>query len=234
MFHMTEMASEPRVSSASIRPRSQRSMAKEEKLIDAVRKFPCLWEAKHLAHKEQWTRENAWLEVVKVMNANIGASDTPFTIEEYQKKWKSLRDRFVRERKLVTNWMSGDPGPESRPETPLDDSISSVSEGDHSQISEKRCKRKSEIDYDEVLLNRLKQIDERRAQRDNARNKELDEEDHFASTVASSLRRLAPNQRSLCKLQIQQLLHNFEFPPDVLMPSGHMNSQPGNSFYNFP
>jgi hypothetical protein len=145
----------------------------------------------------------------------------------------SYKTIFHIDRYHILSSTENTPGPESRPETPLDDSISSVSEGDHSQISEKRCKRKSEIDYDEVLLNRLKQIDERRAQRDNARNKELDEEDHFASTVASSLRRLAPNQRSLCKLQIQQLLHNFEFPPDVPMHSGHMNSQPGNSFYNF-
>ena len=121
MFHVTEMASEPRVSSASKRPRSQHSTAKEEKLIDAVQKFPCLWEAKHPAHKEQRMRENMWLEVVKVMNADIAASDTPFTIEECQKKWKSLRDQFVRERKLVTNWKSGDPGPPYKPSWELYD-----------------------------------------------------------------------------------------------------------------
>ena len=39
----------------------------EEKLIESVRKFPCLWNASYKAYKDQRARENAWKEVAKVV-----------------------------------------------------------------------------------------------------------------------------------------------------------------------
>ena len=40
-------------------------MEGEEKLVEAVREFPCLWKVKSKSYKDQTARENAWKEVSK-------------------------------------------------------------------------------------------------------------------------------------------------------------------------
>ena len=38
----------------------------DEKLIEAVREFPCLWRVSSRAYKDARAKENAWKEVAKV------------------------------------------------------------------------------------------------------------------------------------------------------------------------
>ena len=53
----------------------------------------------------------------------------------------------------------------------------------------------------------------------------LVEEDHFACQIATILRRLPDRQMALAKIQIQQLLFNFEF--------SEVDASPPPSLYNF-
>jgi hypothetical protein len=75
---------------------------KIEQLIEAVRGFPCLWQVSNKSYKDQRARENAWEKV---------AEETGFTKDFSMKKWKSLRDKFVRELKRIKKKVSGDEGP---------------------------------------------------------------------------------------------------------------------------
>ena len=40
----------------------------EEKLIESVRTFPCLWEVSNRSYKDLKARENAWKEVASVVS----------------------------------------------------------------------------------------------------------------------------------------------------------------------
>ena len=40
----------------------------EEKLFDAVRSFPCLWNTKEKCYKDQRARGNAWKEVESLVS----------------------------------------------------------------------------------------------------------------------------------------------------------------------
>jgi hypothetical protein len=78
----------------------------EEALIEEVRCYPCLRKTDERSHKDKVARENAWKEVAKKVN---------LTVEEVPKKWKNMRDKFVKEHKKVKEVKSGDPGPPYKP-----------------------------------------------------------------------------------------------------------------------
>eukprot|EP00118_Oscarella_pearsei_P018238 m.186131 g.186131 ORF g.186131 m.186131 type:complete len:72 (+) comp39339_c0_seq8:104-319(+) len=59
----------------------------EESLIDGVRSFHCLWNVKHPLYKNR----NAKLETWRRLAERTGVS-----ADECQKKWKYLKDKFVR------------------------------------------------------------------------------------------------------------------------------------------
>ena len=121
----------------------------EEKLIEAVRSFPSLWKVTMKSYKDVKAKENAWKEVairvsyykgqvcitmhptvacrlhvlrpytqcIKLLhNAQVGEGVTP---DECLRRWKSLRDRFVREQKKTKETRSGDAGPAYVPNWPL-------------------------------------------------------------------------------------------------------------------
>ena len=73
-----------------------------ERLIEAIRNFHCLWKVSCKAYKDLTARENAW----KTMALETGGA-----AEQCSKKWKSLRDKYVRELKKIKKRVSGDPGP---------------------------------------------------------------------------------------------------------------------------
>ena len=72
----------------------------------------------------------------------------------------------------------------------------------------KKRRRGSEVD--DVILENLRQLQERREIRAQQRQN-LDEEDNFACQIAAVLRRLPIQKRSLAKIKIQQALYEFEF-----------------------
>ena len=88
-------------------------------------------------------------------------------------------------------------------------------------------KRGRDVDVDVAILKSLKQIEERRERREEMRGQRevLDEEDHFACQIATTLHRLPDRRRALAKIQIQQLLFNLEF--------SEADASPPPSLYNF-
>ena len=60
----------------------------------------------------------------------------------------------------------------------------------------------------------------------------LDEEDHFAGSVAATLRRLQPRSRAIAKFRIQDILLQLEFPqPEPSVPAPTPSTYyPNNSF----
>jgi hypothetical protein len=85
----------------------------QERLIEAVRSFPCIWNNLCSQYRELRTKENAW----KAVHTQMGLAE--FTIDDLQKRWKSLRDRYCRESKKVKSKKSGDPGPPYVPAWPI-------------------------------------------------------------------------------------------------------------------
>jgi hypothetical protein len=54
------------------------------------------------SYRDSRVKENAWKEVARYLDTSV---------ELAMKKWKSLRDRFVRELKKTKHRVSGDSGP---------------------------------------------------------------------------------------------------------------------------
>ena len=75
----------------------------------------------------------------------------------------------------------------------------------------KKKKMKLDEAADQALIKSLQGIQERAAHRQE-RKEDLD--DHFGKEVAGRLKRLTPQQNAAAKLQIQQVLYNFEFCHD--------------------
>ena len=74
-----------------------------EQLIEAVRSFPCLWEVSSKDYKDSRARDNAWKSVAE----RVGG-----TPEVCSKKWKNVRDKYVRElKKLRKKRKTGEEGP---------------------------------------------------------------------------------------------------------------------------
>ena len=62
----------------------------EETLIEAVRQQTAIWQVTSRSYRDIRVKENAWKEVARELDISV---------ELAMKKWKSLRDRFVRELK---------------------------------------------------------------------------------------------------------------------------------------
>ena len=93
-----------------------------EKLIEAIRSHPCIYDPIHTDHKVTLKRENAWKAVKQAVGPGFtgiillstpskvptaALSLFPCTVEDCMKRFKSLRERFVREKKKRTK-KSGD------------------------------------------------------------------------------------------------------------------------------
>ncbi|CAG9825740.1 unnamed protein product [Phaedon cochleariae] len=70
----------------------------ESNLIEMVERFPHIWDKKNARHSDKVAVENAWETIAKIMN---------FSVEECMETWKSLRLKYVRERRNVKCVPSG-------------------------------------------------------------------------------------------------------------------------------
>ena len=52
----------------------------EEKLIEAVRVLPCLWEVNSKSYRDQRARENAWKEVADTVREFLEVLYTVYTV----------------------------------------------------------------------------------------------------------------------------------------------------------
>ncbi|XP_011406710.1 PREDICTED: transcription factor Adf-1-like [Amphimedon queenslandica] len=78
---------------------------KDEKFINLVREYPCLWNMKLKEYKDGRLKENSW---------DIVAKEVKLSVADCKKKWKSLRDRYVRECKGIRRPTgTGGPPPKS-------------------------------------------------------------------------------------------------------------------------
>lgn len=64
----------------------------------------CLWQVKSTVYRDAGAKENAWKQVAS--EVYVGES-----VASCIREWKTLRDRFVRERRKVREKRSGDAGP---------------------------------------------------------------------------------------------------------------------------
>ncbi|KAH7974590.1 hypothetical protein HPB49_017194 [Dermacentor silvarum] len=64
-----------------------------ERLLEAIKEHPCVYDTKRLDFRDQQRKENAWEQ--------IRQSSGLATVEECHKLWKRLRDRFTRELKVI-------------------------------------------------------------------------------------------------------------------------------------
>ena len=58
-----------------------------EALIDLVHQYPALWDKQDMMYKDSSYKEAKWKEIVEILHLNK---------EEVIRKWKSLRDTYVR------------------------------------------------------------------------------------------------------------------------------------------
>ena len=102
----------------------------DEKLVELVHHFPCLWQVSCKEYKDTRAKENAWKEIagqvsqiikeiVKPKISQQAGKGFKGNIEECQRRWKTIRDRFVRELKKVKARKTGDEGPPYKPTWPL-------------------------------------------------------------------------------------------------------------------
>ena len=70
----------------------------KELFIESVRKFPAVWNPSWKKHHDPTKVNNAWDEIAKANSCSK---------LEAKKYWKSLQDRFVRERKVLDSRRSG-------------------------------------------------------------------------------------------------------------------------------
>lgn len=61
-----------------------------EKLIEAVRGYPVLWNSGIIEYRDRTKKDNAWAAVAKASSCSMDAA---------KKGWKNLRDKYVRERR---------------------------------------------------------------------------------------------------------------------------------------
>ena len=95
-------------------------MDMDEVLIEAVRNFPCLWQASSKKYKDLRAKENARKEVAKEVCKMYTCKTMiriPFLlllqiaseVGECQRRWKpAIRDHYVRELRRVKKRKSGD------------------------------------------------------------------------------------------------------------------------------
>uniref|UniRef100_A0A1X7VWA5 MADF domain-containing protein n=1 Tax=Amphimedon queenslandica TaxID=400682 RepID=A0A1X7VWA5_AMPQE len=90
-----------------------------EKLIEAVRSHTCIWQTSSKYYKDLKAKENSWKEISK----QVTRKDDEESRKECIRRWKLLRDRYVRECKKVKK-PTGTEGPPYTPKWDLYESLS--------------------------------------------------------------------------------------------------------------
>ena len=75
-----------------------------EALIDLVRQYPALWDKQHSKYKDSNYKDARWREISEILNVPK---------DDVIKKWKSLRDTYVRQKSIKSK--SGDGLSDSKP-----------------------------------------------------------------------------------------------------------------------
>ena len=72
----------------------------QEALVEAVVKYPCIWDQREKTYRDARKKEAAW----DAVRAEVGGSQS---IEDLKKMFKGLRDYYVREKKKLEKRSGG-------------------------------------------------------------------------------------------------------------------------------
>ena len=75
-----------------------------EALIDLVHQYPALWDKQHSKYKDSNYKDARWREIAEILSVPK---------DDAIKKWKSLRDTYVRQKSIKSK--SGDGLSDSKP-----------------------------------------------------------------------------------------------------------------------
>ncbi|CAG9762649.1 unnamed protein product [Ceutorhynchus assimilis] len=70
----------------------------ERILVETIQTFPCIWNTKNKEHQDSLIVENAWKSIAIMMAESV---------ESCKDTWKSLRSKYIRERKRSLKMSSG-------------------------------------------------------------------------------------------------------------------------------
>ena len=65
-------------------------MEDDEKLIEAVRSFPCLWQTSSKSYKNMRVRENAWKEVAKQVSSKSSKINNIYSVHVYSRVYQLM------------------------------------------------------------------------------------------------------------------------------------------------
>ncbi|KAL1431104.1 hypothetical protein MTO96_014495 [Rhipicephalus appendiculatus] len=201
-----------------------------EAFISSVKKHPILYDCKRLGYRDVDRKREIW-EMVK---QETGME----TVDDCQRLWKSLRDRYIRELRALEHpsqlpWEARkskwtyfnsldfykDCGRAARAKQPL--SIADTGSLDHySNGSEPatapedyaplRLHQSPEPPEKKPVLNN-ESMDSFESEVLNILNRPLDEDEYFALSIVPTLRRLSLKKKALAKVKILQDLAVIEF-----------------------
>uniref|UniRef100_A0A8C5AS23 MADF domain-containing protein n=1 Tax=Gadus morhua TaxID=8049 RepID=A0A8C5AS23_GADMO len=171
----------------------------DESLITAVSECPVLYDLTLKAYHDLTKRNQAWRDIPAMLGV---------TAEVSRKKWKYLRDKYLRERKAERDRKKSGAGATSFKrwkymaimgflERHVKERVTSsnMEQGDYSQ----------EI-APEILQSILSSL-----QKEKENTLALDEDEHFMLSLVPSLRRLSNQKRAQAHMRMQQVLYDVEF-----------------------
>ncbi|XP_072932265.1 uncharacterized protein [Epargyreus clarus] len=191
-------------------------------LIKEVEKHPILYDKNVKGFNKAKLRDDAWKEVAKVLDV----TDT-----ECKKRWRSLRDSFIKLQRTHgnrTRWPYHHamrfliPHLEPRPDFPKKDDDDTDSDGSRKRVTAKRKQYDEDEDEDDEDSPAAKQARQSSTDDENpchcSRN---DTDELFLLSCAPILKRLNKKQSAVARLKIQQVLLEAEFgnTPHNNMPS---------------
>ncbi|CAH2042996.1 unnamed protein product, partial [Iphiclides podalirius] len=97
-------------SAAARRHRSAAATAAMEHFIEAVRKYPCLWNTTAIEYRDQELKDAAWTEVMKETDLS--------SVKEVKLKWKKLRDSYRDALKRQSEMLAKDPSNQAKKNYP--------------------------------------------------------------------------------------------------------------------
>ncbi|XP_022117272.2 transcription factor Adf-1 isoform X1 [Pieris rapae] len=189
----------------------------EDNLIELVRNYPSLYKNKDKKHTSLLVKENCWREIAKKLNK---------TEAECKKRWRSLRDSFIKLQRTHggrTRWPYHNamrfllPHIEPKSETLI------KRETSDSETEEEVRHRPGQSLPDLFLEPRLDDEDDFQPKKPrlNSSDDELqrtDPDELFLLSCASTLKRLNAKQNAVARLKIQQVLYEAEFGTQMELP----------------
>ncbi|KAM3611094.1 uncharacterized protein V6R79_013322 [Siganus canaliculatus] len=189
----------------------------EERIVEEVKKHEHLYNPSSQHYKDCQMANNSWKEI---------SSNAGLDVAECMKKWKNLRDKYVRLRKKLST-RSGDPGSPKMPafynslswlephvkhrEPPQPGASSppaSRKRRGESPPTEDGTTPKKKWDQEDWFMKHMALLEERRVDLQQKLLQGTDECSRFGQTVADMLRRVPEERRPDVMFKVYGLIHD--------------------------